>query len=108
LHHFIQEGASNIGPSGFTIDMQKMNQITLAANKSIVALGPGSNWGDVYGKLDPLGVTVLGGRTAGVGVGGLLLGGNYFQYIACNAVNSLRQGVYLSFLLNMDSPATTC
>ncbi|KAJ7272502.1 hypothetical protein C8J57DRAFT_1064665 [Mycena rebaudengoi] len=69
--------ASNIGPSGFTIDMQKMNQITLAANKSIVALGPGSSWGEVYGKLDPLGVTVLGGRTAGVGVGGLLLGGNY-------------------------------
>ncbi|KAJ7250653.1 hypothetical protein C8J57DRAFT_677911 [Mycena rebaudengoi] len=68
-------GASNIGTTGFTIDMQKMNQITLASNKSMVSLGPGSSWGQVYAKLDPLGVTALGGRTSGVGVGGLLLGG---------------------------------
>ncbi|KAJ7278946.1 hypothetical protein C8J57DRAFT_1465194 [Mycena rebaudengoi] len=50
--HMNWEGASNIGPSGFTIDMQKMNQITLAANKSMVSLGPGSSWGEVYHKLD--------------------------------------------------------
>lgn len=73
----MQAGSSNIGPTGFTIDMQKLNQITLAANKSMVSLGPGSSWGDVYGKLDPLGVTALGGRTSSVGVGGLLMGGNY-------------------------------
>jgi FAD/FMN-containing dehydrogenase len=77
--YFIQIGASNIGTTGFTIDMQKMNQITLASNKSMVSLGPGSSWGQVYAKLDPLGVTALGGRTSGVGVGGLLLGGNYFS-----------------------------
>ncbi|KAJ7227653.1 hypothetical protein C8J57DRAFT_1388729 [Mycena rebaudengoi] len=73
--HMNWAGSSNIGPTGFTIDMQKLNQITLAANKSMVSLGPGSSWGDVYGKLDPLGVTALGGRTSSVGVGGLLMGG---------------------------------
>ncbi|KAJ7278481.1 hypothetical protein C8J57DRAFT_1434286 [Mycena rebaudengoi] len=74
LFSWLYGGSSNIGPSGFTIDLQKMNEITLAANQTTVTLGPGSSWGDVYAKLDPLGVTVLGGRTAGVGVGGLLLG----------------------------------
>jgi hypothetical protein len=40
-----------------------------------VRLGARNRWFDVYPKLDPLGLTVLGGRVSIVGVGGFLLGG---------------------------------
>ncbi|KAI9449877.1 hypothetical protein BJY52DRAFT_1102922, partial [Lactarius psammicola] len=39
--------------------------------------GPSLLWDDVYQRLDPYGVTVIGGRIPGVGVGGLILGGGY-------------------------------
>ncbi|KAF3393067.1 putative FAD-linked oxidoreductase [Talaromyces pinophilus] len=37
--------------------------------------GVGASWGTLYSLLDPLGLSVNGGRVAGVGVGGLSLGG---------------------------------
>lgn len=45
------------------------------------SIGPGNRWGQVYDRLDPLNITVLGGRVADVGVGGLLLSGgiSFFQ-----------------------------
>lgn len=45
-----------------------------------MSVGPGATWDLVYGKLDPLGLSVAGGRVSGVGVGGLTLGGgiSYF------------------------------
>lgn len=70
--HF--SGASNM-PDGVTIDLVKLNQVTLSRDKRMVAVGPGNRWRDVFGKLEPEGVTVLGGRWATVGVGGLLTGG---------------------------------
>ncbi|KAJ7446929.1 hypothetical protein B0H11DRAFT_2083860 [Mycena galericulata] len=73
--HMNWKGSSNIGPTGFTIDLEMMTEITLAANRSTISLGPGSTWGDVYSKLDPLNITAMGARTSGVGVGGFLLGG---------------------------------
>ena len=38
-------------------------------------MGPGNTWYDVYSKLDPIGLSVIGGRVAAIGVGGLTLGG---------------------------------
>ena len=38
-------------------------------------LGPSLLWDELYDRLDPYGVIVIGGRIPGVGVGGLILGG---------------------------------
>lgn len=67
-------GASNI-QGGVTIDLRGLNSIKLSADHSTVSTGPGATWDDVYAKLDPLQLTVAGGRVGGVGVGGLTLGG---------------------------------
>lgn len=67
-------GASNI-PGGVTVDLRGLNSITLSADKSTVSTGPGATWDAVYAQLDPLQLTVAGGRVGGVGVGGLTLGG---------------------------------
>ncbi|GLA33505.1 hypothetical protein AnigIFM63309_000332 [Aspergillus niger] len=88
-------GASNIH-NGVTIDLRALNTIQVqeapiendkdesAQNKEAqhtVFVGAGVTWGEVYALLDPLGLSVAGGRAAQVGVGGLTLGGgiSYFS-----------------------------
>ncbi|CAK40795.1 uncharacterized protein An11g07510 [Aspergillus niger] len=88
-------GASNIH-NGVTIDLRALNTIQVqeaptendedesAQNKEAqhtVFVGAGATWGEVYALLDPLGLSVAGGRAAQVGVGGLTLGGgiSYFS-----------------------------
>lgn len=66
-------GASST--SGVLIDLVKLNYVSLEADQKSVKVGPGCRWIDVYPRLEPLGITVLGGRDANVGVGGFLLGG---------------------------------
>ncbi|GLB09914.1 hypothetical protein AtubIFM57258_005846 [Aspergillus tubingensis] len=89
------EGASN-SEHGVTIDMRALNTIEVqeapteyeededAQEKEpqhTVFVGAGATWGEVYALLDPLGLSVAGGRAAQVGVGGLTLGGgiSYFS-----------------------------
>lgn len=67
-------GESSIN-GGVLIDLAKMKQIKLSKDRSTVAIGPGNRWVDVGFALEPLGMTVVGGRAADVGVGGFLLGG---------------------------------
>lgn len=67
-------GAANI-KNGVTISLRRMNQIAMKADETIVSVGGGATWGEVYKYLDPLGVAVPGGRVANVGVGGLTIGG---------------------------------
>ncbi|KAF7900223.1 uncharacterized protein EAF01_007525 [Botrytis porri] len=73
-------GASSI-QGGILVNLQKLNTVQLSADRGTVSIGPGNTWYDVYQVLDPLGVSVVGGREAGVGVGGLTLGGgiSYFS-----------------------------
>ncbi|GAT28017.1 oxidoreductase, FAD-binding [Aspergillus luchuensis] len=88
-------GASNID-NGVTIDLRALNSIRIqdapsqkdededAQDKEpqhTVLVGAGATWGEVYALLDPLGLSVAGGRAAQVGVGGLTLGGgiSYFS-----------------------------
>jgi hypothetical protein len=52
-----------------------MKEIHLSVNKNIASIGPGNTWFDVYSALEPEGLTVVGGRVAAIGVGGLTLGG---------------------------------
>ncbi|TGO70711.1 hypothetical protein BELL_0679g00020 [Botrytis elliptica] len=73
-------GASSI-QNGILVNLQKLNTVQLSADRGTVSIGSGNTWYDVYQVLDPLGISVVGGREAGVGVGGLMLGGgiSYFS-----------------------------
>ncbi|KAJ7169318.1 hypothetical protein C8R43DRAFT_1155931 [Mycena crocata] len=73
--HMSWKGSSNIGRSGFTIDLQQMNTIALSQDHSVVSIGAGASWRMVYHALDRYNVTTVGGRTSDVGVSGFLLGG---------------------------------
>jgi len=72
--HTIWTGAANI-EGGVTIDMRSMNSLVLSADRKVATLGVGGIWSDIYRQLDPYNLTVMGGRVAGIGVGGLALGG---------------------------------
>lgn len=48
----------------------------------VAKIEPGQTWAEVYGKLDPYEVTVPGGRTGTVGIGGFLTGGGNTFYAA--------------------------
>lgn len=71
--HTFFKGANSI-QDGISVDLQRLNQVT--PNKDGTAsVGPGNRWGRVYDILDGHGLTVMGGRVASVGVGGLLVSG---------------------------------
>lgn len=72
--HTSWAGASNIA-GGVTLDLRGLDSIDVIEDGKTVQVGPGASWDAVYRKLDPLGRSVAGGRVAGVGVGGLTLGG---------------------------------
>ncbi|KAL2064193.1 hypothetical protein VTL71DRAFT_4687 [Oculimacula yallundae] len=78
--HAAFAGGSSI-QNGILINLAKLNEVTLSKDRKTTRVGPGNNWYDVYQVLDPLGVSVVGGREAGVGTGGLILGGgiSYFS-----------------------------
>ncbi|GAB0133127.1 hypothetical protein EsDP_00001542 [Epichloe bromicola] len=86
--------SSNI-EDAVTIDLRKMNQIAVSMDQKTVSVGPGNRWVDVSEALDLLGLAVVGGRSATVGVGGLILGGgiSYFSGRygwACDNVNNFE------------------
>ena len=74
--HSPNPGWSSINDTGILIDLQRMNRFSISSDNSVVSLGPGLRWGDVYDALDPYGVSVIGGRIPHVGVAGLILGGS--------------------------------
>jgi FAD/FMN-containing dehydrogenase len=67
-------GSSN-ADGGVTIDLVRLNSIKLSSDKKSVTIGAGSRWADVYRSLEAEHLTVIGGRVATVGVGGVILGG---------------------------------
>lgn len=71
--HAAFAGASNID-HGFTIIMKHFNEISLSDDQSVARIGAGQQWFDVYRELEKRNLTVTGGRTGSVGVGGLTLG----------------------------------
>ncbi|KAI1087031.1 putative oxidoreductase [Rostrohypoxylon terebratum] len=68
------DSGSNIN-GGVTIDLRALNAISVNEDRSLASIGVGATWDEVYNYLDPLGLSVNGGRAAHVGVGGLTLGG---------------------------------
>ncbi|KAJ7684271.1 hypothetical protein DFH06DRAFT_1312713 [Mycena polygramma] len=73
--HMISKGFSNVDATGFTIDLQAINHISVLNQSSIVSFGSGCRWHEVYGALKPHNLTTVGGRVPDVGVSGFLLGG---------------------------------
>jgi len=72
--HAAMAGASN-NDGGVAIDLVGLNEIQVSQDKKTVAYGTGNRWVQIYSYLDPLGISVLGGRVADIGTGGLTLGG---------------------------------
>ena len=72
--HAAFAGASNI-QSGLTIDLANLSIVQVSEDRTLTQVGAGNRWGEVYSQLDPLQLSVIGGRVAGIGVGGLTLGG---------------------------------
>ncbi|ETS85947.1 hypothetical protein PFICI_03972 [Pestalotiopsis fici W106-1] len=77
--HLGFKGASNID-GGVTIDLRALNSINVNEGRTSTSVGTGATWDAVYDTLDPLGLSINGGRAAGVGVGGLTLGGGISYY----------------------------
>ncbi|KAH8586209.1 hypothetical protein B0O99DRAFT_656947 [Bisporella sp. PMI_857] len=71
--HSTVSGAAN-DDYGVTIDLRALNTVKVR-DKNVVSVGAGSIWSDIYSQLEPLNLTVNGGRVAGIGVGGFLTGG---------------------------------
>ncbi|PQE14459.1 oxidoreductase FAD-binding protein [Rutstroemia sp. NJR-2017a BBW] len=69
-------GSANVN-DGITIDLRSINTVEVNETRSIASIGGGAIWGHVYEKLDPLGLSVLGGHVYDVGVGGFTLGGGF-------------------------------
>jgi len=74
--HARDAGFSN-ADGGVTIDLIRMGRVDLSKDKKSVKVGAGARWLDVYSSLEKDNLTVVGGRVADVGVGGLTLGGSY-------------------------------
>lgn len=90
--HAAFSGASNI-EDGLTIDLLNLNEIEVSDDKTQTAVGAGNIWYDIYTKLEPQGLTVIGGRVSAIGVGGLTLGGGISFFSArygwaCDNVNA--------------------
>jgi FAD/FMN-containing dehydrogenase len=72
-----------------------MNAITLNDDRSVVSVGPGNVWVQVYAALEPYGLAAIGGRVSTIGVGGLVTGGGISFYSnlygwACDNVESFE------------------
>ncbi|KAF2714668.1 FAD-binding domain-containing protein [Pleomassaria siparia CBS 279.74] len=92
--HTPNAGTANID-GGVTIDLQSLNQVTVSQDQKIVSIGPGNRWGNVYSKLDPLDLAMVGGRVTPVGVGGLVTGGGLSFYsghygFACDNIQTFE------------------
>lgn len=73
--HMPISGYNGIDNSGVLLSSSNLTALSLSADKSIVSVGPGNRWRDVYAYLNPFGLAAVGGRVGHVGVPGLLLGG---------------------------------
>ena len=86
--HACFAGASNI-QSGLTIDLANLNVIQVSDDRTLTQIGAGNLWGNIYSQLDRLQLSVIGGRVAGIGVGGLTLGGK--SYVKSSAEDGIHR-----------------
>ncbi|KAJ0415028.1 6-hydroxy-D-nicotine oxidase [Aspergillus carlsbadensis] len=74
--HNPNPGFSSIGPEGVVVDLAKLQSREIIEGKDgkIARVGAGNRWGVVYDWLEEMGLSAIGGRDPGVGMG-LLVGG---------------------------------
>ncbi|XP_014552207.1 hypothetical protein COCVIDRAFT_110852 [Bipolaris victoriae FI3] len=73
--HMPIPGSNGIDGAGVLVALSNLTGLALSYDQSIVSVGPGNRWRDVYAYLQPFGLAAVGGRVGHVGVPGLLLGG---------------------------------
>ncbi|KIJ53165.1 hypothetical protein M422DRAFT_155651, partial [Sphaerobolus stellatus SS14] len=108
---FVKGGGHAFNPgfsstNGVLVSMSRFTDINYDPASSTVEVGPGNLWDAVYAKLNPMGVTVVGGRVPGVGVAGFTLGGGYAwntqKYgLACDNVVAFELVTPASQILNV-------
>ena len=86
-------GSANI-QDGVTIDLSQMKSVAVNDETTITRVEPGARWSDVYSKLSPMNLSVVGGRVSDVGVAGLTLGGTVYQLFpsGCSLVHACLGG----------------
>jgi FAD/FMN-containing dehydrogenase len=67
-------GSANIH-DGLVIDLRKLTGAKVDQEKTIVSIGAGERWGNVYKTLGEQGLATYGGRVSSAGCAGLILGG---------------------------------
>ncbi|KAI7204840.1 hypothetical protein KC316_g510 [Hortaea werneckii] len=78
---------------GVSIDLRRINTTAIAQDRSLVSLGSGARWRNVYASLQDTGVIIPGAECSETGVGGVILGGgiSYFLprvgFVADNVIN---------------------
>ncbi|KAK4143577.1 FAD-binding domain-containing protein [Dichotomopilus funicola] len=77
--HAPAAGFANID-GGVTFDMTSLDSTVLSHDKSVLSVGAGASWLQVYEYLDPYNLAVAGGRNGLVGVGGLTPGGGISHF----------------------------
>ncbi|KAI5203357.1 hypothetical protein E4T39_04194 [Aureobasidium subglaciale] len=88
--HMPVPGTNSI-TNGVLITMSAFDTLSLSDDHTIVSLGAGLRWQEVYSFLAPYSLITPGGRYGHVGVSGLLLGGgiNYFGNTIGWSMNSV-------------------
>jgi FAD/FMN-containing dehydrogenase len=95
-------GASNIG-GAVAIDLRNLNELIVSNDETQVSVGAGLVWSSVYMELDARNLSVIGGRSGAIGVGGLTLGGGISFFSgrygwACDNVNNYEVSSFESLL----------
>ncbi|TGO56502.1 hypothetical protein BOTNAR_0221g00020 [Botryotinia narcissicola] len=75
--HSLNAGAANI-ESGVAINLGALNKVEVNKEQTLVFIGGGAKWSEVYSVLDNLRLATSGGRVVDIGVGGLTTGGVSF------------------------------
>ena len=68
-------GFESVNGSGILVDLSSLNELSLDENKSVISVGPGNQWINVYDIIDASRISVIGTKEPGPGVGGSVLGG---------------------------------
>ena len=82
-------GAASI-KGGILVDLSLLCEVIPSEDGTSVTIGAGAKWMDVSKILDEKGMAVLGGRNSAVGVGGLILGGQFFLFAHSYVSNSVQ------------------
>lgn len=59
------------------MSFQRLNGMQLSEDHKTVSIQPGNTWSAIYSELAQYDLAVIGGRSAPIGIGGLVTGGKF-------------------------------